>query len=368
MKNPDLAEHFSLVFYDNSPQPQALTMAADFPIHYVHDPSNGGLATAYNFALTRAESEQREWLLLLDQDTSPTREFIFELVQAATSLQGQPEVAAIVPKLMVDGVVHSPAIPFIEQLRRQFRPQKPMGQDVVGILQQPVCPYNSGSTLRVSALRSMGGFPQEFWLDYLDHAVFHALLLRGYRVYMMLATLMHEASYSDLDSVPYWRLHNILMAQTLYVKQLETLPTGCSTGSGCCATAGTFENPAQIAAFGERPCYRLFGFGCPRIRGHPSPLLRRDRLLKMNWPEKDKRLLTCISSFWLLSCGPCGAAVPLLVLFGLIAALPSLPRPKDTLSSWARESCSLLCRRRSSRRPARGKAVAGSPSADRWQG
>jgi GT2 family glycosyltransferase len=220
-EDPDLAMHFSLVLYDNSPQPQALTMAANFPTHYVHDPSNGGLATAYNFALARAESEQCEWLLLLDQDTSPTREFIVELVQVAATLQAQPGVAAIIPKLMVDGVVHSPAIPFIEQLRRQFQtPMKPMGQDVVGILQQQVCPYNSGSTIRVSALRSVGGFPQEFWLDYLDHAVFHALRLRGYRVYMMLATLMHEASYSNLDRVPYWRLHNILMAQTLYVKKV----------------------------------------------------------------------------------------------------------------------------------------------------
>ena len=74
-------------------------MPAAFPIHYVHDPSNGGLASAYNFALARAESEEREWLLLLDQDTSPTREFIVELLEAAASLHARPDVAAIVPKL-----------------------------------------------------------------------------------------------------------------------------------------------------------------------------------------------------------------------------------------------------------------------------
>jgi GT2 family glycosyltransferase len=223
-ENADLATHFSLVLYDNSPQPQKYAMPASFPIHYVHDPANGGLASAYNFALARAESEQCEWLLLLDQDTSPTREFIVELLEAASTLHAQPDVAAIIPKLMVNGVVHSPAIPFIEQLRRQFRPPKqPIGQDVVGILQQHMCPYNSGSTLRVSAVRSVGGFPQEFWLDYLDHAVFHALLLRGYRVYMMLATLVHDASYGNLDRIPFWRLHNVLMAQSLYVKKRGNL-------------------------------------------------------------------------------------------------------------------------------------------------
>jgi GT2 family glycosyltransferase len=219
-ENPELAKNFSLVLYDNSPQPQTLAVEAIFPTHYVHDPSNGGLASAYNFALARAESEEREWLLLLDQDTLLTRDFLFELLEAANSLHASPGVAAIVPKLLVNGVVHSPAIPFIEQMRRQFLPTKePIGLDVVGVLPHRMCSYNSGSTLRVSALRSVGGFPSEFWLDFLDHAVFQALLVKGYRVYVMLATLVHDASYADIGSLPLWRLHNVLTAQTLYVQR-----------------------------------------------------------------------------------------------------------------------------------------------------
>jgi GT2 family glycosyltransferase len=149
----------------------------------------------------------------------PTRSFISELVETTGKLRGENEVAAIVPKLTVNGIVHSPAIPFIQQMRRQFlAPKQPIGQDVTGILQQRMCSYNSGTTLRVSALREVGGFPHEFWLDFLDHAVFDALFSRGYGVYLLLATLVHEASYADLDATPYWRLHNVLMAQTLYMK------------------------------------------------------------------------------------------------------------------------------------------------------
>jgi GT2 family glycosyltransferase len=219
-ENAELGKHFSLVLYDNSPQAQSHLVPADFPVHYVHDPSNGGLASAYNFALARAESEQREWLLLMDQDTSPTREFMFELLEAAASLHAQPDVAAIVPKLTVHGTVHSPAIPFLEQMRRQFMPPiQPIGLDVVGVLQRRMCSYNSGSTLRVSAVRSVGGFPAEFWLDYLDHAIFHALFAGGYRIYVMRSTLAHEASYANLDRLSFWRMHNVLMAQTLYVKR-----------------------------------------------------------------------------------------------------------------------------------------------------
>lgn len=219
-ENPELANHFSLVLYDNSPLPQTLSMPAAFPTHYFHDPSNGGLASAYNFALARAESEEHEWLLLLDQDTSLTRDFLFELLEAANSLHASRSVAAIVPKLLVNGMVYSPAIPFFQQLRRQFLcPRKPISEIVVGVSQQPMCAYNSGSTFRISALRSIGGFPPEFWLDFLDHAVFDALFAAGHHSYVMHATLVHESSYSDLGSMPSWRLHNVLMAQTLYVKQ-----------------------------------------------------------------------------------------------------------------------------------------------------
>jgi GT2 family glycosyltransferase len=219
-QNPELARRFSVVIYDNSPQPQSSAPPAEFPTHYIHDPANGGLASAYNFALTRAESEKREWLLLLDQDTSPTREFLFELVETASALDATPEVAAIVPKLMVNGIIHSPAPHFIEQMRNQFQAAKePLEQDVVGVQQQPLSAYNSGSTLRVSALRLIGGFPSEFWLDFLDHAVFHALHVHGYRMYVLRSVLVHDASHSDIGSVPVWRLHNVLMAQTLYVKR-----------------------------------------------------------------------------------------------------------------------------------------------------
>jgi GT2 family glycosyltransferase len=219
-QNSELASRFSLILYDNSPQAHACNLPANFPLEYIHDSSNGGLASAYNVALTRAESDGHEWLLLLDQDTSPTQEFLFELLQAATKMRDTAEVAAIVPKLVVHGVIHSPATQFIVQMRRQFRaPKKPIAQDLVGILQQPLSAYNSGSTFRVSALRSIGGFPPEFWLDFLDHAVFHELYLHGYRTYVMLAMLTHDASYADTSSVPFWRLHNVLLAQTLYVKR-----------------------------------------------------------------------------------------------------------------------------------------------------
>ena len=72
-------------------------------------------------------------------------------------------------------------------------------------------------------LRSIGGFPGEFWLDYLDHAVFDALAAKGYRVYALHAVLQHELAESDLNNRPIWRFRNALKAQSLFVQRAGSL-------------------------------------------------------------------------------------------------------------------------------------------------
>ena len=218
--NPHLANLFSLVLYDNSSEQHDFRAIVDFPIIYKHDPTNAGLATAFNFALAHAEDQQSEWLLLLDQDTSPTAAFFSELVECTNKLRTVTEVSSIVPKLLVAGRIHSPEAHFIDQLRHQYRRSgHSVNRDIVGPQHGRLSAFNSGASFRVSALRAVGGFPREFWLDYLDHAVFHALSSRGSQMYVMRTEIEHEISQSNLSNVPVWRQRNFLWAQTLFVKQ-----------------------------------------------------------------------------------------------------------------------------------------------------
>jgi len=220
---PALASRFALVIFDNSPQSHRVMIDFDFPVLYKHDPANPGLAGAYNFALKVAEEGGSQWLLLLDQDTSLIREFILELIKSVDSLIGRSDVASIVPKLLVNGIIFSPAAHFIEQLRHQYkRSNHAVVPETVGVQQRRLFAYNSGSAHRVSALRAIGGFPQDFWLDYLDHAVFHSLHNCGYRVYVMHTRIPHDASLARASSVPLWRHRNILAAQTCFVKKTGT--------------------------------------------------------------------------------------------------------------------------------------------------
>jgi GT2 family glycosyltransferase len=218
--HPELTRNISLVLFDNSPQSQQPEVELNCPLLYKHDPANPGLAAAYNFALNLAGQKQCEWLLLLDQDTSLTTEFMIELMECTRMLADRTDVSSIVPKLIVAGKIYSPAAHFIDQLRHQYRYWRSgpgVSGNVHGIQEGRLSAYNSGAALRVSALRSIGGFPAQFWLDYLDHAVFHTLHMSGYKMYVMRASVPHDSSQLNVSSVPVWRQRNILAAQTLFV-------------------------------------------------------------------------------------------------------------------------------------------------------
>ena len=218
--NPDLAQHFSIVVYDNSPQRQNFEVVAQFPVLYKHDPTNAGLATAYNFGLAHASEARYDWLLLLDQDTPLTYSFLAELIACATTLRVQTQVASIVPKLLVEGKIFSPAAHFLDQLRHQYRRSNhAVSRQIGGIQEGRLTAYNSGAALRVSALRLIGGFPEEYWLDFLDHAVFHALFVQGYRIYVMHAEIKHDSSQARVSYVPVWRQRNLLLAQSRFFQQ-----------------------------------------------------------------------------------------------------------------------------------------------------
>lgn len=216
-KDAELAANFRIIVYDNSSTPQAGMLPQPCPIEYLHASKNGGLAPAYNYALRSAHEACSSWLLLLDQDTVLTPEYVKELVACIRSMATREDVAVIVPKLEARGVIYSPESDFLCQVRHQFSRRHPVERDESGVLARRLTAYNSGAAIRVDVLRAIGGFPPEFWLDYLDHAVFHAITELGLKFCVMRASLEQNLSHLDLNQVPHWRHRSVLSAQTLFV-------------------------------------------------------------------------------------------------------------------------------------------------------
>jgi GT2 family glycosyltransferase len=172
-RRPDLAAKIDLLVVDNTPQAQSVP--ADFTGQYLHDGANPGLAERYNHALARAAEAGTAWLMLLDQDTTVTTEYLEEVCHTTAAVQEH-------------GAVCSPAeAPVLGAPRAVAR-------DTVGVSERRLFPFNSGAVLRVSAMRLLGGFPAEFPLDYLDHATFAALQAQGGRIQVLRSVLAHQLS------------------------------------------------------------------------------------------------------------------------------------------------------------------------------
>ena len=154
-----LAAKFRIIVYDNSSAPHAGSLPQPCPIEYLYASQNGGLAPAYNYALRSAQEAHSTWLLLLDQDTTLTPEYVTELVSWTQSLACREDVAAIVPKLEARGIIYSPVSDFLYQMRHQFSRRHHVERGESGVHARRLTAYNSGAAIRVNVLRAIGGFP-----------------------------------------------------------------------------------------------------------------------------------------------------------------------------------------------------------------
>jgi len=179
-----------VLVYDNSPQRQAWQAPENVQAIYVHDRANGGLLAGYQRALVEARQNGAPWLLLLDDDTQVTPEFVQTQLQMSGELAAQPDIAAVVPRLRSGGVVRSPHGPV--GWRQSALPLDRDGPAPVG-----ATAFNSGAMLRRSAIEAVGGFPESYPLDFLDHAMFARLTNAGYRLWTLPITLDHVMSWDD---------------------------------------------------------------------------------------------------------------------------------------------------------------------------
>jgi GT2 family glycosyltransferase len=209
----DLPHLLSLLIYDNSPCSSVNMDELPDWAEYSHDSRNGGLAAAYNCALTRAVKNNCSWLMLLDQDTLLTAEYLHEAFAHIYEFIQPDEVVAIVPRLVERKSTHSPTV-------KKLIRDKAIPKDFAGISKERIFAFNSGAIIRVKALEQIGGFPKDFWLDALDHAVFHLLQQKGGRVAVMRSRMEHSLSLKNLaESMSLQRYQNILAADALCTRR-----------------------------------------------------------------------------------------------------------------------------------------------------
>jgi GT2 family glycosyltransferase len=188
---PEGQADIKIILYDNTPGGQNV-VALPVEVQYKADVENSGLAKAYNYALEIAQEEGFDWLLTLDQDTSLPIDFLCKLCHAVAFVAPLCTVAAIVP--ICGGRSGSPWI----RTKHGLRPKR-FPDGFIGIPSERVYAINSASTIRVSALKAIGGYDPRFYLWASDLVMYHRLQSNNYRVFISgNIHVKHESSIADL--------------------------------------------------------------------------------------------------------------------------------------------------------------------------
>jgi GT2 family glycosyltransferase len=202
-----------ILLYDNTPGGQNIGVLPG-GVQYKADLENNGLAKAYNYALKIAQENCYDWLLTLDQDTTLPVDFMRKLCDTMTFVTPMNAVAAIVPYVSGNTRPISPSIPVNHWTSTKYFPD-----GFIGIpLEKLVLAVNSASTLRVGALRAVGGYDERFWLDLCDVEMYHRLQSRDYRVFVAgNIHVRHEIAIFDLlNRTSLARYENIHRAEEAY--------------------------------------------------------------------------------------------------------------------------------------------------------
>lgn len=181
---------------------------------YIHNSSNPGLAEAYNRALYETKRSNKQWLLLLDQDTHFSINYFTEiyevkfnnidiigaLIPSVASLNGKVTISPM--KMKRGGLVRN-----IENVK-------------AGILkEQHITGINSGTLLSLLFLKEIKQFDTRFPLDMLDHWYFKELQKKGYHIYLLNTTIYQELSIHNMESqMSIDRYVKMLKSEKLFIK------------------------------------------------------------------------------------------------------------------------------------------------------
>lgn len=213
--NFDTERDFSLehiLLYDNSKEPTR-EPPASAQITYSHNPSNGGTAAAYEEATGLALSLGIDWVLLLDQDSILPANFFSQAHKALTTA-GSVEISALLPHVRHGRQLISPArITTLGSI-------VPLRLDENVRSRSCITAIASGAFIESKTLERILPFPNELWLDYVDHWIFLQIMKRNGNIAIFDATINHDLSVKAPASLSPFRMQSILNGEAIFIRNL----------------------------------------------------------------------------------------------------------------------------------------------------
>ena len=153
---------------------QVASMAA---VEVIHNSRNLGVAAALNQGVRWAAELGFAWVLTLDQDSRPAENMLAELMAARKSLEEPERTAILAPQVIDEGLGRK--APFLQPrggiFYRRTTCDAPLLENVTTVI-------TSGSLIQISAFEVIGGFREDFFIDYVDTEFCLRAQTHGYRV------------------------------------------------------------------------------------------------------------------------------------------------------------------------------------------
>jgi len=124
---------------------------------------NLGIAAALNQGLRRADELGYPWAITLDQDSRPTPDMIERLCDAFGCI-GEPDRLVILAPQIFNLGLDKPTY----YLKPRFGPFYHRARCQEGILESVSTVITSGSLINVDIFQKMGGYREDFFMDYVD--------------------------------------------------------------------------------------------------------------------------------------------------------------------------------------------------------
>jgi len=186
------AIRMDIFIYDNSTEPQAVENHfawKSFNVYYTHDPQNAGLSKAYNAGAQKARLLKKEWLLLLDQDTIFSADFL-EIY--AHTVQENPQLKIFAPLLKLENEkIFSPCL---KGHKRGYPPRKiASGKHRLS----KYSPVNSGLLVSLGLFLKVGGYNEKLKIDFCDFQFLEKVIKVA--PYFFLTTATGLQNYSNAE-------------------------------------------------------------------------------------------------------------------------------------------------------------------------
>lgn len=169
---------------------EVLKRCANVPnvtLYYNHN--NSGIAYSLNRGIQKATDKGYEWALTMDQDSQVSPDFVDAIVQSLNQSPNRGKIALVTPRIFdarqpdkVSKLLINNGKPWFSMVR-----MSPNDRDDVLIA------ITSGCLTNIPKVQKVGGFPNSFFIDYVDTRVSLTLIQAGYHIlYSGKAVLSHN--------------------------------------------------------------------------------------------------------------------------------------------------------------------------------